>query len=221
MCHSTEIFGILVQPLLEYALGAEAVAPVHDRHLGGEIGEKQRLLDCGIAAADHQHLFAPIEEAVAGGAGGNAVAAKLLFRRQVEPARLGAGGENEAVGQIDIAGIANQPQRPAAELHGVHMVGNDPGADMLSLLLHLLHQPRALDDVGEARVILYVRGDGELSARLHALDQDRIEHGAGGIDCCRVAGRTGADDHKLGVGGIAHRLIRRLGDKPLTLPQTP
>ena len=89
------------------------------------------------------------------------------------------------------------------------------------LLLHLLHEPGALDDVGEARVVLDVGRDGELSARLHALDQDRIEHGAGGIDRRRVAGRAGADNHKLGVGGIAHRLIRPLGGKPQALPRKP
>ena len=42
------------------------------------------------------------------------------------------------------------------------------GADMLGLLLHLLHQPGALDDVGEARVVLDVGGDGQLAARLNA-----------------------------------------------------
>ena len=46
-------------------------------------------------------------------------------------------------------------------------------ADMLGLLLHLLHQPGALDDVGEAGIILDVGGDGELAAGLDALDDDR------------------------------------------------
>ena len=73
---------------------------------------------------------------------------------------------------------------------------------MLGLLLHLLHQPGALDDVGEARIVLDVGGDGELAARLDALDQDRLQHGARGIDRGGVAGRAGADDDKLGVGGL-------------------
>ena len=44
-----------------------------------------------------------------------------------------------------------------------------PGADMLGLLLHLLHQPRALDHVGEARIVLDIGGDGELAAGLQPL----------------------------------------------------
>ena len=42
------------------------------------------------AAADHQHFLPAIEKTVAGGAGGDAIAAELLLRRQIEPPRLGA-----------------------------------------------------------------------------------------------------------------------------------
>jgi hypothetical protein len=65
---------------------------------------------------------------------------------------------------------------------------------MRGLQPHLLHEPGALDDVGEARVILDVGGDGELAARLDALDEQRLEVGARGIDRRRVAGRPRADD---------------------------
>ena len=40
--------------------------------------------------------------------------------------------------------------------------------DVLGLGLHLLHQPGALDDVGEARIVLDVGGDGQLAAGLDA-----------------------------------------------------
>ncbi len=73
---------ILEQPVLQDVLGAELVAAVHQRDLGGEIGEEQRFLDGGVAAADHDHLLAAIEEAVAGGAGGDAEALELLLGRQ-------------------------------------------------------------------------------------------------------------------------------------------
>jgi len=101
------------------------------------------------------------------------------------------------------------------------VIRDDRGADMGRLPLHLFHEPRALNDVGEARIILHVGGDGELSARLHALNHDRIEHGAGGVDRRRIAGRAGPDNHKLGVCGITHRLIRRLRGKPKALPRKP
>ncbi len=68
-------------------------------------------------------------------------------------------------------------------------VEDDPGADMLGLLLHLLHQPGALDDIGKARIVLHIGCDRHLAAGLDALDQDRLQHGAGGIDRGRIACR--------------------------------
>ena len=103
--------GILEQALLHDALGAEAVAPVHEGHLAGEVGQKQRFLDGGVAAADDNHFLALVEETVAGGAGRHAVALELLLRRQAEPARLGAGGDDERVAGVGVAGIALEPER--------------------------------------------------------------------------------------------------------------
>ena len=181
---------VLEQPVLQNLLGAQAVAPVHQRDLGCEIGQEQRLLDRGIAATDHQHLFAAIEEAVAGGAGGHAVAAEFLLRRQIEPARLRAGGEDQRLGDIDLAGIAFDAERPPRQIDLVDVVGDHLGADMGGLLLHLLHEPRPLDHVGEARIVLDVGGGGELAAGLNALDHNGIEHGTRRIDRRRIAGRA-------------------------------
>src|SRR5262245_47950598 len=198
-------FRILEQTVLQNLFGAERIAPVHDRDARSEIGEEQRLLDRGIAAADHQHVIAPIEEAIAGGASGYAIALEFLLGRQVEPARLGTGRNNHAVGEVVIAGIAIDSERAPAEIGSAHMVGNELGPDMLGLPLHLLHQPGALDDVGEAGIILDIGGDGELSAGLDALDQNRLQHGAGGIDRSRIAGSARTDDDELGSVSLAHR----------------
>ena len=70
---------------------------------------------------------------------------------------------------------------------------------MLGLHPHLLHQPGALDHVGEAGIVLDVGGDGHLAAGLDALDEQRLQHGARGIDAGRIAGRARADDDQLGV----------------------
>ncbi len=196
---------ILEQPILQDLLRAETVAPVRDRHAGSEIGEEQRLLDRGIAPADHQHLLAAIEEAVAGGAGGNAVALEFLLGRQLQPTRLSAGRDDHAVCEVVVAGLAVEPERPLREIDLAHVVADELGPDMLGLLLHLLHQPGALDDVGEAGIVLDIGGDGELAAGLDALNQDRLQHGAGGIDRSRIARRPGTDDDQLGAVDLAHR----------------
>jgi hypothetical protein len=104
--------GILEQPVLQDALGAELAAAMDDGDLGGEVGEEQRLLDSGVAAADHQDLLAAVEEAVAGGAGGDAKALELLLGRQAEPARLGAGGDDDGIGGVAGAAVGGQNERP-------------------------------------------------------------------------------------------------------------
>src|SRR3546814_10895868 len=76
------------QALLQDLLGAQGVAAMHQHHLAGMVGQIQRLFHGGIAAADHHHLLAAIEETVAGSAGRHAEALEFLLARQAEPARL-------------------------------------------------------------------------------------------------------------------------------------
>jgi len=168
--------GMLEQALLQDALGAEAVAAVNHGHAIGEVGEEQRFLDRGVAAADHHNLLAAIEEAVAGRASGDAEALEGFLRRQAEPARLRAGGEDHGVGEIDVAGIAGEAERALRQIELDDEIVDDARADMRGLLLHLLHQPRALDHIGEAGIVFDIGGDGQLAAGLDSLNQDRLKH---------------------------------------------
>src|ERR1700733_6300993 len=60
---------------LEHDLGrAKFFAAIDERDFGGEAGEEESLLHGGVAAADDGDLFAGDKEAVAGGAGADAVA---------------------------------------------------------------------------------------------------------------------------------------------------
>src|SRR5690606_26926917 len=77
------------QAVLQDLFRPQLVAAVDEHDLGGEVGEEQRFLDGGVAAADHQHLPAAVEEAVAGGAGGDAVSAEPLLALKLQPFRLG------------------------------------------------------------------------------------------------------------------------------------
>ena len=83
---------------------------------------------------------------------------------------------------------------PAREVDRADVIPDDLGADMLGLGLHFLHQPRALDDVAKAGIIFDVGRGGQLAARLDALDDDRRQAGAGGIDGGGIAGRAGTED---------------------------
>ena len=83
-------------------------------------------------------------------------------------------------------------------------VENHPRSDMFGLPAHLLHQPRALDDIGEAGIVLDVGGDGHLAARLQPGDQDGLQIAARRIDCRGVASRSRADDKDFAVVTLGH-----------------
>ena len=198
------------QPILQDLLGTQRITAVDQGHVVAVVGHVERFLDRGVAAADHHHFLAPVEEAVAGRAGAHALALHMLLGRDIEPARLGAGRDHQGIAKIDGAAVALEPERPLGEVHLRNMVPFHLRADMLGLLLHLLHQPGPLDDVGEAGVILDIGGDGELAAGLDALDNDRREAGAGGVDGGGQPGGAGAeDDHAGGVRCGHDRDVRR------------
>src|SRR5208282_4173385 len=68
------------------------------RDLAAEAREEIRLLHGGIAAADDHDFAAAIEEAVARGAGADAVADQLLLRLQAQAASRCAGSDNHGAG---------------------------------------------------------------------------------------------------------------------------
>ena len=78
------------------------------------------------------------------------------------------------------------------------------GANVARLRLHLLHQPGALDDIGEAGVVFDVGGDGQLSAGLQARDQGGPQIGAGGINRRRIARWACANNKDSGSMRRAH-----------------
>ena len=74
------------------------------------------------------------------------------------------------------------------------MFALDPRADILRLRPHLLHQPRPLDRLGEARIVFDVRRGHQLSAGLEAGQHQRFQERARGIDRRRIGGRPRAND---------------------------
>src|SRR3546814_5759440 len=72
------------------------------------------------------------------------------------------------------------------------------GADMLGLFLHLLHQPRPLDDVRKAGIIFDIGGRHQLPAGLNALDEDRLHSRARAIDRGGEPSGAGTEDEHTG-----------------------
>ena len=103
----------------------------------------------------------------------------------------------------DAAAVAADAERPLPEFERHDGVVLDAGADVLGLRAHLLHQPGALDRLGEARIVLDVGGDHQLPARLETRQHQRLQQRARRIDGGGVAGRSRTDDD--------HALMRAMG----------
>jgi hypothetical protein len=98
---------------------------------------------------------------------------------------------------------------PARSTFVARVRGDELGPEALRLLAHLAHQLRAEDAGREPRVVLDVGGEHELAAGLRALDHDRLQVRAGGVERRGQPGRAGARDQHRGIGaGSRHRSAR-------------
>ena len=138
------------QAVLQDALGPQAVPPVNQRDLAREVGEIQRLFDGGVATADDRDMLVAEEEALAGGACGDAEAPECLFGRDPEPFGLRARRIDQRVADVVIAAVPDQAERTGLGLDRYDLIIDDACAHVLGLLLHLLDEPGTLDHVGEA-----------------------------------------------------------------------
>ena len=177
---------------------------VDERDLGGEAGEEEGLFHGGVAAADDGDLFAGGEEAVAGGAGADAVADERLLGGQIEPARAGAGGDDERAG-VDGLVAEVELEGMLGEIDGAEVGHAQLGAEADGLLLHVLDELGALDALGPAGKVFDQRGDGELAAGLVAFEDERLEVGAGSVDGSGESGAAGAEDDS-----VARRVFRHM-----------
>src|SRR3954447_11691361 len=198
-----ELDVVVLARALEHDLrGAELVAAVHDLDLGGELAQEDRLLHRRVAAADDDRRLVAEERGVAGGAVGHAAAAELVLAGDAELAVLGPHGQDHGAGQVFVVPHVDAvyPAGLVGQLNARDLVGDEPRAEALGLVAELLHELGAHDPVGETRVVLDVGGLLEQAAPEQALDHERTQIDARGVQRGRVSGRAAADDdHVLDV----------------------
>lgn len=174
------------------------VASVDHVDLVCELREERCLFHRGVAAADHCHRLLAEEEAVTGGTPRHSVTAQAFFVLQAELAVGGAGCIDHGERLVHVAVAEGHLLDFTAELEFGDVIHHDLSAETLGLLAEILHQVRPLDALREPGVVLDIRRLHQLTAGLHgAGDQQGLEAAACGVDCCRVAGRAGADDDDL------------------------
>ena len=96
--------------------------------------------------------------------------------------------------------------RAGGEAHRRGLVHAEGHAEALRLAAHAVHQLGSADRFGETRVVLHIRRVGQLSAGLHAVDQQRGETGARGVDGGGQTGRSAAQDDDVLHGQVYLRI---------------
>ena len=170
-----------------------------------DVGEVERFLDRGVAAADDRHVLALVEEAVAGGAAGHALAHERLLGRQAEVHRRGAGGDDQRVAGVG-ARIADQRDRASRRASRCGCGRRSISVSKRSACFW----KRSISSgpwtpIGVGRPVVDVGGGHELAALGEAGDEHGFQVGAGGVDGGGVAGGAGAEDEEAAVfGGLGH-----------------
>lgn len=131
------------------------------------------------------------------------MADESLLGGKAEPARGGAGGDDERAGEDDVT-INGELEGRLADVGGGEMTEGDLGAEARRLLLHVVDELGALDAVGPAGEVFDEGGDGELAAGLVAFEDERLEVGARGVDGSSQSCAAGAQDDGVANGGFRH-----------------
>ena len=182
---------------------AELVAAVDDHDLAREPRQERRLLHRRVAAADDRDHLVAEERAVARRAVRDAATLERLLGRQAELARARAGRDDHRVGAVLVVADVDA-ERPLGEVDAGDVVRDELRAEALGLPAEVGHHRRPHDAVGVARVVLDVARDHELPAPVEALDDERTEVCAGGVEGGRVSGRAATDDDH--VTNVAHEV---------------
>ena len=151
-------------------LGLGMRAAVKDRDPRRVLGQHQRFVERGVAAADHADLPPGEQRAVAGGALRYALAAELALARNAQRPQGRAGRDDERAGAQAFGAAAHDAMR-ARELDRLDGVEHELGAGGLGLLVQQRTELMAADALREARPVLDTFGVDDLAA--HA---DAVEH---------------------------------------------
>ena len=195
--------GVLEGTVLHDLACPERVTAVHQGDFACEPGQERRLLDGGVAAADHDDVLIAEEEAVAGRAPADAVAGEPVLAGDVEPAVARSRGQQDRACPVPPTGAVGDHLDRTRQLDGGDVVGDQLGAETLGLGAEAVHQRRAHDSVGKAGVVLHIGGIHQgATGGDRALEHQRPQLGPGRVERRGIAGRARPDDdhvaHVLG-----------------------
>ena len=117
----------------------------------------------------------------------------MLLAGQAQPLGLGARGQNHSVRRIGCAAVPLSPERAYRQIKGLDVIADNLGPGFLGVGFHPHHQVRT-HHTGITGPVFHICGDRQLPTGLDALNQNRFQHRAAGIDAGGITGGAGADD---------------------------
>ncbi len=120
------------------------------------------------------------------------MADQCLLARQSQPSGGCAACDDERL-SLDGFFAERQRERALAQICAGKMPGTDLGSEASGLTLHIFDQLWALDAFRESGEVLDQGGERELSARLMAFKDKRLQVGARGVDGGGKSGTSGAE----------------------------
>ncbi len=198
---------VLHQTVNQDLFRAQRVTTVDQSHLRGKIRQEKSLFHSSVPAADHNDFLTAIEEPVTGRTGRHAKALEFLFRLKAQPFRTCTCCQDHSISGVNRATVALRGEGAFGHIKAGDQIADDLTAHGAGVFFHLHHQFRALN-VDEGRVVLNLSRGGQLTAGLHTLHEQRVQHSAACVNPRSIARRAGTDDKNFRMPRIRHGRLR-------------
>ena len=144
-------------------------------NLASEATQEHGFFHGRVSAANNRDELLSEEEAVAGGAPRDTVAAEFFFSWQTEFAVGGSGCQNHCLGLEGLASSGFHNLDVALEVNLDDVIQENFGAEALGLGLHVGHQVRAHQAIWKARKVFDIGGLHELATGFYRRsDHERL-----------------------------------------------
>ena len=172
--------------------------PSHDHvDLAADGCKVCRLLACCVSTSYYGYVLLPVEESVAGGAGGDPQPLELLLRGKAKVACSRPRCNDDGLGDDSPVVLVGSNEGTLRQVYLLDAATPHPAPEPLGLLPQGGHQHVGVDSLGEAGIVLHGGCCRELASGLHTLVEDGLQGGPGGVDPGGVARRTGTDYEAL------------------------
>ena len=170
---------------------------------GGVLSQEHGFLGRSESAANHQHLLAGEELAVAGGAVSHATACVFGLALEAQLARAGAGGDEDAEG-LDVATRSVHGFDVAVHVKAGGLGGKEFSTEVLCLLAHGLGE-RTTRGAANSRIVDDLVGDGDLPAEIVFFENQHTVASAGQVQTRGKARRSATNDYDvIKIIGLSH-----------------